>query len=72
MHFGHSFQRILLDTAYGGPWRDHIAPPAWRNADDATLEEAILLGEAALAGGVDFARLDRNSLRWRGKLRGGD
>ncbi len=67
----HCFQRILLDNACEGPWRDKIAPPAWRNADDATLEHAIRLGEAALAGALDLADLNRQSLRWRGKLKEG-
>ena len=67
VRFDHCFQRILLDNAVGGPWRDHIAAPAWRNASVAQLSEAIKLGEAAVAGEDDLAALNRRSLEWRGK-----
>lgn len=63
----HCFQRVLLDNAVGGPWRDVIAAPAWRNADDDVLERAIAMGEAAADGSVDIADLNRRSLDWRGK-----
>lgn len=63
----HCFQRILLDNACGGPWRETIATPAWRNAPDAILTRAIDLGDAALRGAQDLATLNRQSLIWRGK-----
>ena len=63
----HCFQRILLDNAVGGPWRDCIAAPAYREASDAQLREAIRLGQAAVAGEEDLAALNRRSLEWRGK-----
>jgi len=66
----HCFQRILLDHAVGGPWRAAIQAPACRNASAAQLARAIAVGEAALAGTCDLAALNRQSLRWRGKLRG--
>ena len=68
VHLDHCFQRILLDNAVGGFWRNHIAPPAYRNAPDKVLAKAVDLGEAALAGETDMAVLNANSLRWRGKL----
>ena len=68
VHLDHCFQRILLDNAVGGFWRDHIAPPAYRNATDEILAKAVDLGEAAHVGKVDMATLNVNSLRWRGKL----
>ena len=67
----HCFQRILLDNAVSAPWRTRIIAPAWRNASDADLARAVELGEAALAGNSDLQALNRNSLRWRGKLRAG-
>ncbi|ANU07663.1 GCN5-related N-acetyltransferase [Paraurantiacibacter namhicola] len=70
VHLDHCFQRILLDNACQGPWRDHIAPPAYRNASDDVLLEAIALGELVLDGQRDLAELNRKSLAWRGKLRG--
>ena len=68
VRFDHCFQRILLDNAVGGPWREHIAAPAWRNAGDELLGRALALGEACLTGDADLPQLNRNSLRWRGKL----
>ena len=64
----HCFQRILLDNAVGGRWYDHIARPAYRNASDAQLREAIALGKAAIRGDEDLAALNRKSLEWRGQL----
>ena len=63
----HCFQRILLDNAVGGFWRDRSAAPAWKNASDTQLAAAVRLGEAALAGTSDLADLNRRSLAWRGK-----
>jgi hypothetical protein len=65
----HCFQRILLDHAVDGPWRETIEAPAWRNASPAQLARAVALGEAALAGEVGLAALNHRSLSWRGKLR---
>lgn len=64
----HCFQRILLDNAFGGVWYDHVhARPAYIHADPAALARAVALGEAAIAGDVDLAELNRRSLDWRGK-----
>jgi len=64
----HCFQRILLDNGFGGVWYDHVVGrPAYAHADAAALERAVALGEAALAGAVDLAALNRQSLTWRGK-----
>ena len=68
VRFDHCFQRILLDNAVGGRWYDHIARPAYRNASDAQLKQAIELGKAAIKGDEDLAALNRNSLKWRGQL----
>ena len=63
----HCFARILLDNACGGPWRDHVRPPAHATMPLDRLEVAIALGEAVLAGHADLALLNRCSLAWRGK-----
>ncbi len=65
----HCFARILLDHTCGGPWRDHVTPPAHANMPADKLEAAIALGERVLAGEVDLHALNRRSLAWRGKLR---
>lgn len=67
VRYDHCFQRILLDNAVGGLWRDHIAAPAWRNASNDQLAAAVALGEAAAAGRADLNALDARSLAWRGK-----
>ena len=69
VRFDHCFQRILLDNALGCRWRDRIAAPAYQNARQATLERAIAIGEAAIAGEADLGLLNRRSLEWRGKLK---
>ncbi|HEX8446751.1 MAG TPA: GCN5-related N-acetyltransferase [Sphingomonas sp.] len=62
----HCFQRILLDNACGGVWYDHVAGrPAYAHADRPLLDRAIALAQAALAGDVDLAALNRRSLAWR-------
>ena len=62
----HCFQRVLLDNACGGTWYAYISKrPAYRRADAATLERAIALGEAVLAGSADLDELNRRSLQWR-------
>ena len=67
--FDHCFARILLDNAMGRPWREAVAPPAWRNTPLPELERAVDLGEAALAGTADMGALNDRSLRLRGKAR---
>jgi len=65
----HCYARVLLDNAVGTPWRERIAPPAWRNAPRPVLVRAIDLGEAALDGREDMADLNARSLGLRGKTR---
>ncbi|MCJ2064445.1 GNAT family N-acetyltransferase [Methylobacterium sp. J-088] len=64
----HCFARILLDNTCGGPWRDHVRPPAHANMPLDQLEMTIALGEAVLAEHADLALLNRRSLAWRGKI----
>jgi len=61
----HCFARILLDNALGRPWREVVAPPAWRNTPGDRLATALALGEAALAGVADLSALIRRALRLR-------
>ncbi|MEE4201852.1 hypothetical protein [Erythrobacter sp.] len=66
VRFDHCFQRILLDNAVGGPWREAIRAPAYVHAPARVLARAISLGEACAAGELDLATLNRRSLDWRG------
>lgn len=65
VRFDHCFARILLDNAHGRPWREVVKPPAWRNASEDVLLEAITLGEAVLEGRTDLHALNRRSLELR-------
>ncbi|SHH24100.1 GCN5-related N-acetyltransferase [Marivita hallyeonensis] len=65
----HCFQRICLDHACGGRWYDHISDrPAYKAAGDDILQAAVDLAQDILADEVDLHALNRQSLKWRGKL----
>ena len=65
----HCFQRIVLDTVCAGVWYDHILRPAYKNLTLEQAGHAVLICENIIAGSVDLADLNRQSLAWRGKLR---
>lgn len=66
----HCFQRIVLDTVCGGVWYDQIARPAYKNMTSLQAADAVALREAILDGSADLVALNRQSLHWRGKLKG--
>ena len=68
VRFDHCFARILLDCTHGRPWREVVAPPAWRNTPAPILAEAHALGERVLRGEADLRDLNHRSLRLRGKV----
>lgn len=65
----HCFQRIVLDTVCGGVWYDHLSRPAYKNLTFDQAEQAVRLCSAIIAGDVDLAALNTQSLIWRGKAR---
>lgn len=66
MRADHCFQRILLDNAVGGVWYDVILRrPAYAHAPATLLAKAVSLGEAALVGTADLAKLNDCSIAWR-------
>lgn len=68
IRYDHCFQRVLLDTACGGCWYDHVAGrPAYRHAPDALLEAAVRLGTDLIDGTADLRELNARSLHYRGK-----
>ena len=71
VRFDHCFQRIPLDHAVAGPWREKIAAPAYRHATDEQLEQAIELGRQVVSGARDLAPMNLRSLEWRGKRKAG-
>ena len=65
----HCFQRIVLDAVCGGVWYDYLARPAYKHLTEVQAQAAVALCEDIIAGRADLAALNRQSLRWRGKLR---
>ena len=62
----HCFQRVLLDTVFGGCWYDHVAGrPAYRAIDIAQLRRAVRLAEEVVAGSLNLETLNGTSLTWR-------
>ena len=64
----HCFQRIVLDAVCQGVWYGHIARPAYKNMSLDQASAAVALCEAILDGSKNLTDLNRQSLRWRGKL----
>lgn len=68
IHQDHCFQRVLLDAACDGRWYDRIeGRPAYKAASDMILTVAIRFGEGILHDPASLARLNRQSLTYRGK-----
>ena len=63
----HCFGRVILDTVYGRPWREALAPPAWRHMAEPELRRALALASDLAEGRADLVALNANSLRMRGK-----
>ena len=68
----HCFARVILDAVCGGCWYAHLRRRHGRTAesqlDAAQLARALQTGRGMLTGGAaEVARLNAQSLRWRGK-----
>jgi hypothetical protein len=61
----HCFGRVVLDAVCGGPWRNSVAAPAWRNLTPDQLDAAIDLADSILTGRADLGALNAASLRAR-------
>lgn len=72
VRYNHCFGRIILDNLFGCCWykvlnRQHGA--AYKQLTLEQLERAIALAEAIIIQPNEYiVQLNRNSLRWRGKL----
>ncbi len=65
----HCFQRIVLDTLFGDEWYDHVAGrPAVESLTADQLREAIEIAESMRDSPERVVKLNRASLRYRGKL----
>ena len=63
----HCFQRIVLDTIFGGVWYDHLDRPAYKHLTDDQARTAVELCQDIIDGRADLQQLNRQSLIWRGK-----
>ena len=66
----HCFARVILDAVCGGCWYAHLARErsAEGQLDAVQLARALQVGRGMLAdGAAEVARLNAQSLRWRGK-----
>ena len=65
----HCFMRVCLDAAIGGPWHEAVRRPAIRHLPAPQLAAAVAIAERIRAKPALLPALNRQSLRWRGKLR---
>jgi hypothetical protein len=70
IHLDHCFDRVVLDNLFEDEWYDHVdGRPAYEHLSAEPLTTAIEIADRMLEGGRPVvAELNRNSLRWRGKL----
>ena len=64
----HCFQRIVLDAVCEGVWYDYLLRPAYKNLTHDQAANAVDLCNDIISGDTDLVTLNRQSLKWRGKL----
>lgn len=64
----HCFQRIVLDAICEGVWYDHLPRPAYKSLTYDLATNAVNLCVDIISGETDLVALNRQSLKWRGKL----
>lgn len=71
IHLDHCFGRVVLDNLFGDEWYGHVDDrPAYKHLSQRELREAIEIADRmANEGKPAVEELNRNSLRWRDKLR---
>lgn len=65
----HCFQRIVLDSIFGGVWYDHIARPANKHFNETQATQAVQLCDQIIAENTELNVLNQQSLAWRRKRR---
>jgi hypothetical protein len=73
VRFNHCFARIVLDNLFNDCWYNHLSRqrPAYQQLNETQLKGAITIARAMLRQPKNVERLNKKSLRWRGKLRCG-
>ena len=73
VRYNHCFGRIVLDNLFGCCWYEVLSRKngsAYKQLNQEQLIRAIEIAEAIIAKPEEYiAQLNRNSLRWRGKLK---
>ena len=73
VRLNHCFQRIILDTLFQDCWYNHLdranRTPAYRQLSEQQLEDALAIAQRMLDSPETVRQLNRESLRYRGKLR---
>ena len=65
----HCFQRIVLDTIFGGVWYEYLDRPAYKNLAHDQAQRAVDLCHEIAEGRADLQELNNQSMIWRGKSR---
>ncbi len=68
----HCFMRIILDRLCGDCWYNHLDRrlTAYKQLNVEQLQKCVAMAEQLLSGDTDALEAwNRNSLRWRGKLK---
>ncbi|MGB3618826.1 MAG: hypothetical protein WBA12_11965 [Catalinimonas sp.] len=72
VRLNHCFQRVVLDTLFRDCWYHHLdragRTPAYKQLTEAQLRDAVGIAEEMLRSKELVVRLNRESLRYRGKL----
>lgn len=67
--YNHCFARIVLDNVFNDVWYNHLKKPAYKNIKEKELSKAIAICENILNGKVDIFQMNKNSLKYRSKLK---
>ena len=72
IRFDHCFARVILDQVFQGCWYDHIdrkKGAAYKQLNSAQLLDALTIAGRILQGPDEvLVDMNKQSLRWRGKL----
>ena len=65
----HCFARILLDCLFKDCWYNHLKKPATKHLNLEQRGQLLALGEELLQNPSKSFEMQKNSLRWRGKIK---
>ena len=68
VHFDHCIARIIYDHVAGAKWDTVWCSPAIYNLSDDNLRKCIQTGKDLKCADLDVVKLNRESLRYRGKI----